>query len=578
MAKIPRAAQLGLDPSAAQQTRGVVDIPIPDFSGQKAAAQAVGEVGKTMLEFGNRLQEAETDRKIVTATNATRSELDKTQRDILADPNIKAEDYEKVYQERSDAIFKTHGATIPGGKAKAVWDKYTGDLGFSGLTQMRSATRQKQLESATAETISIVAKTVEGFSDLDQSEEVFTANFTATHEYISNQVKSGLMTPDRGAQALAELEVGFHKAETERTLYSIDGMRQAKNYAGAIEALYAAKKENRIDDKTFSATKAVLLNEQNGFEAQADADKYWEQGKGYQGALALARKEPDIAKRQEIEKNLATRAQQDKLAKQDEQDSISKQLADHVLKGGTLANAPTSLLSRVTDSGTLSLANSMEIAKNREASLSGPQMVQWKLASSNTSNILQSREAMPPEVFMADPSTWSPRNQARYQSLTPDDQVKMDETRRKMRDGKGDYSTLSKIEGQLVDLAKTVAPKSWGLNNSIDKRTPETERLLGELRGEAVRLQQENGGADLTPDQLKLAIARSLKKSGESVDNPFVYWQLYSANMDPTSQMSGVYTMEYQQLYDELKAASGGLEPDLADVEALRKARSAGKQ
>lgn len=518
---------MGLDPSAAQNTRGVVDIPIPDFSGQRAAAEAVGEVGKAMLEFGNKLQEAETDRKIVTATNATRSELDKTQRDILADPNIKAEDYEKVYQERSDAIFKTHGATIPGGKAKAVWDKYTGDLGFSGLTQMRSATRQKQLENATAETISIVAKTVEGFSDLDQSEEVFTSNFTATHEYISGQVKSGLMTPDRGAQALAELEAGFHKAETERTLYSIDGMRQAKNYAGATEALYAAKKDNRIDDKTFSATRAVLLNEQNGFEAQADADKYWEQGKGYQGALALARKEPDIAKRQEIEKNLATRATQDKLAKQDEQDSISKQLADHVLKGGTLANAPTSLLSRVTDSGTLSLANALETAKTRETTMTVAQKAQLELSSNVAKFGFESLSNSNPQAFMQGFNSWPAEYQNAFKAMTGSDQLAVESMRSKMiQTG----PTANAIDAVLQDVTKEAQRFAPSLMNS--DKTNATPKFVfeGILYKNAKALSSMQGGKPITPEQSRKIVLQSMgeydeKKYGAGVNVALGYMQ-----------------------------------------------------
>jgi hypothetical protein len=512
---------MGLDPSAAQNTRGVVDIPIPDFSGQRAGAEALDNVGKAMLEFGNKLQEAETDRKIVTATNATRSELDKTKRSILEDPNVKPEDYEKVYQERSDAIFKNYGATIPGGKAKAVWDKYTGDLGFSGLTEMRSATRQKQLENATAETIATVAKTVEGFADLDQSEEVFTSNFTATHEYISGQVKSGLMAPDRGAQALAELETGFRKAYTERTLYAIDGMRQAKNYAGATEALYAAKKDGKIDDKSFTATRAVLLNEQNGFEAQGDADKYWEQSGGdYQGALRLARGEKDFGRRQEVEKNLASRMQQDKLAKQGEQDDIGKQLADHVLKGGTVANAPASLLSRVTDAGTLSLANSLEAAKTRETGMSAAQKAQLELSSNVAKFGFESLSNSNPRAFMEGYNSWPAELQTAFKAMTGTDQIAVESMRDKMiQTG----PTSNAIDAVLQDVTKEAQRFAPSLMNS--DKTNATPKFVfeGILYKNAKALSAMQGGKPITPDQSRKVVLQSMgeydaKKYGAGVN------------------------------------------------------------
>jgi len=566
VARIPRAAQLGLDPSAAQNTRGVVDIPIPDFSGQRAAAEALDGVGKAMLEFGNKLQEAETDRKIVTATNATRSELDKAKRSILEDPNVKPEDYEKVYQERSDAIFKNYGATIPGGKAKAVWDNFTGDLGFSGLTEMRGATRQKQLENATAETIATVAEAVKGFADLDQSEEVFTSNFTATHEYISGQVKSGLMAPDRGAQALAELETGFRKAYTERTLYAIDGMRQAKNYAGATEALYAAKKDGKIDDKSFTATRAVLLNEQNGFEAQGDADKYWEQGKGYQGALALARKEPDIAKRQEIEKNITQRFQQEKVAEDARQDDLQKAVWAHVSGGGTIGNAKVSLIKDI-DPNRLGSIRAFENARDAEAGMTGPKKAEWTAASKNWKDELQSVAAMPGSVFIQDPSTWSPRDYAKFQVLTPDDQNAIRAAQRDMREKGSSYSELSKVEGQLLDMAKIVASKDWALNSDARSRPDKTDKLIGALRGQAQGLLKDNPGRPLTIDQVQRGVALALKQAGETSD--FVNWQTFSMNADPDFAANRFDTMEYETAFADLKTAGGGTDPSFEEVQAL---------
>jgi len=335
---------------------------------------------------------------------------------------------------------------------------------------------------------------------------------------------------------------------------------------------------SKVDAELLQKVRAGLDASKKDFEVVNKGDQYWEQAKGDYGKylkLTAQEKDPDL--RLKLETRGGQKVAQARATKEIEQDNLKEDAWQFVSNGGKFMQWSPSKRAQL-DPSRIGSIMAFENARDSETALTGPQLAQKKLASASFSNQLQSREAMPPQVFMADPGTWSPRNFAKYQAMTSDDQVKIDEARRKMREGKGDYAVTNRIEGQLLDLAKTVAPKSWGLNNSVDKRGPMTDKLLGELRGEAARLQEENGGAELTPDQLKRAIARSLKRAGESSDNPFVYWQGYSENLDPNSLMSGVYTAEYQQLYEELKAASGGLEPDLADVEALRKARSAGKQ
>lgn len=571
MARIPRAEQMGLGPSAAQQTRTVVDVPVVDNRGERVAAAALDNVGKTLFEFGTRLQEAQVDREIVTASRKTREELDKAQRDLADSGDVDPAEFETRFKAMSDEIIKRNGASIPGSRGQAMWAERAGNWQLDGTLRVRDLTRKRQLETENAKSVAEGAEVERNLADLDADETVVTANYQEYRNYIEGRVKAGTMPADVAAETTARLDVAYQKAFTERRTFEIDAMIQANDFKGAKAHLYDHRKQ--IDDVTFRKVEAVITNKQNGFEAQTDADKYWDQGKGYQGAMALARKEPDIEKRQKIEQNIGQRFQQEKAVHEDQQDGQVQKLWDHVRNGGTIANASSSLLASFDSPGRFASVQAFENARDSEAGLNGKQLALKKLQSASISDQLLSREAMPPEVFMNEPATWSPRNWAKYQAMTPDDQVKMDEARRKMRDGKGDYSTLNKVEGQLLDLAKTVAPKSWGLNNSVNQRTPETERLLGELRGEAARLQKDNGSAELTPDQLKQSIAKALKRAGENVDEPFVYWNLYSANMDPRSQMSGGHSMQYQQAFDELKAASGGIDPDLSDVEALLKAR-----
>lgn len=560
---------------AAQANKRIIEQPT--FAPDNSMGNALLKVADVGTEIALRVEKANTDREVITANRLAQEQIEKAKFDLEQDQTIADDQIQPTLRKTAETILSKTAEGISSARAREMWSEQAkGSLLLEGDDWARKQQLRRGADRARGSHVAAISSLDAKAGDLTLPAETFGKFIQDERSSITRNMERGVIDREQAARLNADLDNLARKDFTIRWSSNIDEDVKNGNIAEAKAKLAAGA--GKVDGETWSKMKTGLDASEKDFEVVSKGDQYWEQAKGDYGAyLKLTAKEKDPDLRLKLEQRGGQKLQQSKAAEDARQDGLQERMWAHVQGGGTIMNAPPSLRASI-DPNRLSSIRAFESARDEEKGLTGPALAVKKLQSASISNILQSRDAMPPEVFMNDPGTWSPRNFAMYQAMTPDDQIKMDEARRKMRDGGGTYETQNKVEGQLLDLAKTVAPKSWGLTKDADQRTPETERLLGELRGEAVRLMKENGNADLTPDQLKQSIAKALKRAGESVDNPFVYWNLYSANMDPRSQMSGGFTMEYQKLYNELKAASGGIEPDLADVEALRKARSAGKQ
>lgn len=224
--------------------------------------------------------------------------------------------------------------------------------------------------------------------------------------------------------------------------------------------------------------------------------------------------------------------------------------------------------------------------------LTPSQMQKWKDQSASWQNTLLSTSVMPTDVFMGDRSRWAPRHQAMYDAMTPDDQRAVDLERQNLRDGRGTYATIDKIEGQMLDVAKRVVDDAWGLNESAAKRPPVADKLMAELRAQAADVAALNSTRDLTPEQLNQAVAVALKKAGEK-NSDWMEWQLYAREMDPEGRRASAapaqrasdmgrlaentFNSEYQKAFNELKTRLGE-DPDPADVVALMERRRAKAQ
>ena len=488
---------MGLDPSAAQNTRGVVDIPVPDFSGQKAAAQALGEVGKTMLEFGNRLQEAETDRKIVTATNNTRSELDKARRAVLEDPAVKPEEYETHYKKLSDEIIKRNGAPIAGSgsRAQAIWAQHTGDWQLNGTIQMRDATRRKQLETATAEIIATNASTLKQVGDLSLSEETVAANLAAQKDLNERQVMAGTLGKDDAVRLNLELDQGLQKDKLFRARDSIERLTMAGDDTGAemmIAEFAGSAEEQKALKQAREATQQDLRAEKSRLEAET--------------------RKGEIKAANTFEMGVLT-------------DGLGfKQLQAAVDKGEISINEQPALFRAIR------AEQARKEAEAAASKLSEAAKNEWKSWSQQVSLELESSTIMTAAEFMGDPAQWAPDLYERYQHMMPEHKLAIDKKRLEMRNTGRTTPEIDRIEKLLFEEAKRIAPAAWAIASTAKDKTIQARELPGYLREAATVMAPETGGRDLTPDQMRSAAAMAIGRVTGGEKLPVVEWEKWSAD------------------------------------------------
>ena len=137
---------MGLDPSAAQNTRGVVDIPIPDFSGQRAGAEALDSVGKAMLEFGNKLQKEKEDHDLVKADADMRVRMDKARQVIELDPETPDAAIPQRWKQESELIIKEVGGGISSSRARELWEIRARGVQGEGDVWSQNLLRKRQVD------------------------------------------------------------------------------------------------------------------------------------------------------------------------------------------------------------------------------------------------------------------------------------------------------------------------------------------------------------------------------------------------------------------------------------------------
>ncbi len=543
MARIPRAQQMGLDPSAAQNTRGVVDIPVPDFSGQKAAAQALGEVGKTMLEFGNRLQEAETDRKIVTATNNTRSELDKARRAVLEDPNVKPEEYETHYQKLSDEIIKRNGAPIAGSgaRAQAIWAQHTGDWQLSGTIQMRDATRRKQIETATAEVIATNASTLKQVGDLSLSAETVAENLAAQKDLNERQVMAGTLGKDDAVRLNLELDQGLQKDKLFRARDSVERLTMAGDDTGAemmIAEFAGSAEEQKALKQAREATQQDMRAEKSRLEAE----------------------------QRKAELKVANAFEMDVL-----QGNVGfKDLQAAVDKGEISINDQPALYRSIR------AEQDRKKAEAAQSKMSAEMKAFITDRSADYKLVLDAFSMSAPAQFIGGYDNWSPQLKSFYDQMTPDDQRAVDRKQIEMGAAGQTASEAKTVYGALVDEAKRVVP-DWRIGSDAKDAPKDGVAFAGKLYQVAEEISKQNGGKPLTIPQVRDAVARALDAydPGKFGQMPTNLGDDINARVQAGVSPDYDYAAE-ELIFDEFRKANGRA-PTPAEVQAAYKAVKGGK-
>ena len=228
-------------------------------------------------------------------------------------------------------------------------------------------------------------------------------------------------------------------------------------------------------------------------------------------------------------------------------------------------NAPPSLRAAI-DPNRMGAIRAYENARGAEKGMTPSAMAQWKDDSARIRMRLESSLTMPPNVFMANPSTWPKDQFAAYQSMTADDQLAVDEKRQSMIEKSGSVDEVDRIERLLWDEAQRVAPAGWGLTSKGDQKTPQFNTAVGLIREQAALMAKDMGGKPLTPDELRAGVAFSLGKIPGMKDTPYVDWQKYKYDRENLSDTDpDLYDAAFKAVQAKYPA---GTTPSMNEVRA----------
>jgi len=496
MPKIPRAQELGLQSGPAQQTRGVVDVPVPDTSGEKAAGRAMVEVGSKLYEFGAKIQQAQVDRQVVAASRKTREDLDRAYRDLEQAGDLDPTQFEKLYRETSDKIISENAKAVPGG-GRAMWEERARNWQSDGVIQSRNLTRTRQLEAARANLINENAAVGKQVGDLSLSEATVEASILGQRGLIDRQVREGFLGKDDGARLIAELDTYLQKDKLFRARDSVERLTMAGDDVGA-ETMIAEFKGTAEEQKALSQAREAAQQDMRAETSRQEAE----------------RRKAEIKASNEFEMGVLTEGYG------------YKQLQSAVDRGEISINDQPALYRSIR------AEQDRKKAEAAAAKLTEAEKNEWKAWSQKTSFELESSATMTAAEFMRDPTQWEPDLYERYQNLTPEDQRALNKKRLAMRETGRTTPEIDRIENRLLDEAKRIAPSDWKIGSTGQNKSTQARELAGFLREAATGMAPETGGRDLTPEQLRSAAALAIGRVTGGENLPVVQWEKWSADAD----------------------------------------------
>lgn len=511
MAKIPRAQELGLQPDQAQQTRGVVNVPVPDTSGEKAAGRAQVEIGSKLFEFGQKLHQAQVDREVVNASRKTRDELDRAYRG-LAESGDDPTTFEQRYQEATNKIIAENAKLVPN-SARELWSQRAKDWQLEGTFQTRSLVRTKQLEGARANLITDNETVLKQVGDLSLSRETVVANLTAQKGLNDRHVADGVSGKDDAARLNAVIDNGLQKDLLIRTRDSVEKLTMAGDDVGA-ETMIAEFDGTAEEQKALKQAREATQQDMRAAQNRAKADQREAEIK------AANTFEMDVLKGNVGFRDLQAAVDRGDISIND-QPALYRSIRAEADRRKTEAAA----------------ANKLTDAEKEE----------WKTWSQTAMYSLQSSATMTPAQFMLDPETqWDPQLYEIYKHMTPEDQRQLDRSRLEMRETGKTANEVDRIENMLVDEAKRIAPANWEVGSGKTKKTAQSVELAGYLRQAAAEMAPETGGAKLTPEQVRSAAALAVGRMKEGKNLPVVQWETYAYDFANSSDIDkGAYSESF---------------------------------
>lgn len=529
MVKIPNYEQQGDFRPSGRIVQGV-RTPADD-----GIARGVQKLGQATLEVAGRIQQANLDQELVKAETDLRVRMDKARQAIELDPETPDVAIPKRWQQESEAIIGEIGGTISSGRARELWTIRARGLQAEGDTWSVNLQRKRQVDGVRAGFVAMASEAEAQAGDMSISEETYAAKVDALRALNDTQVAGGFVDKEEGARRQAVLENLALKDRTMRWSANIDALVKAGRMAEAEEVFSVGAA--RVDPATRQRMREGLDASKQEYAAVEQRDAIWAEAKGdYGKALQLAGRIKDAPLRLKVEAGLNQKLAQTEAARQQGKETAQRSLWGHMLAGGTIANAPPSVLAATE--GAIDFARAYENARDREAGMDAATLKEFTLYSSRVRNMLESGVTMPPNVFMSDPSSWRSDHRQFFESLSAADQTAIHEKRENMRDKGTDVTEVDRVEKALWSEIMRIAPKSWRLDDTRTDSAMKVE-LTSVIRQQATKVAQDMGGAPIKLDDIRAYAALALGQTNEGMKLDYTRWNKFSSNFRPDA--SGAY-------------------------------------
>jgi hypothetical protein len=466
MARIPRALDIAGD---AQQTRGVVDVPVVGAGSTAEGWRDVQQAFSALGDVADRLHKADVDRKVTTADRKTREELDREFRAIEENGEIKPEEFETRYREASDKVITANSQLVPQG-GRALWtERAKTQWQSDGVLRMRSAARSRQLADTRAGIIAESAHLKDMVGDTAIDTATYAGMIQGQRNLVDRQVQNGVLEKDDAARLMVELDDMVVEDRLSRASASIEALVLAGDTQGADDVIAEAS--------TTAAQKKALKQVKESTEASQRAE--------------IARAEAERNKAQLLASNRMEIGILD--------GEITRRQINEAAADGTISENHAPVLIRAL--------RAEQERREREAKMDDASKAAWADASLDA---LQELETMPGPIWMQDIEDWPAQARQRYDLMDRDRQRAVRQKQIDMREKGQTQDTAMGAYRDLVVRAQRLVPEDWKLSTTTVVGEGDGLAFSGQLYGLAKRYALENGGKAIPEPVAREIVSRAL--------------------------------------------------------------------
>jgi len=411
---IPRSSERALPTNQTQVVREQRRAP------ETSVSDAMTSAGSALEEFGNRMRDAEIAADITEAEINTRSEMDKTLRDLQADGTLSHDQITKRYGELSRDVLERNTGKIRSPAHKRVWQERAKMILADGENSASRIAMDRRVGTAKAKAITMMDGYETMAADPSTLPEVLEANEASLRELVQRYQRTGVYSPEEAARQMVSIDGVAMGAKSVRVEAEITRLMNEGQYALAEEYM-KVNYGDILPARRQSLENAVESKSRIGRAVQT-ADGYWaEAGGDYGAAMEKARGIENVDDRLQVEERLNSLRVQDDQARRAVEEEAESEGWSMLANGGTVASIPLEIWGAMSGEEQAQMRNWERVRNNAEAD---GRLKQLEAQSKLDYDIIDSVFATNPELYNLGPEGWkveAPDLYERYSRLQPDE-------------------------------------------------------------------------------------------------------------------------------------------------------------